>query len=782
MDSLLFARLRLSALVFLCGLILSRAQGAPLGPATPGPTATRPGPAAATTPGLVATTTTTRLATPGLVARLFADTGQIRDLIERLLPGKSAFFQLEALPAGNVKDSFSLESRGDKILIQGTSTLAMGKALNYYLVHYCHTSVTWYAADLIRVPAQLPMVTTPVGEACRFENRFFLNYCTFGYTTLWWKWKDWERLIDWMALNGINMPLAITGQEYIWQQVWKQFGMTEEQSRAFFTGPGHLPWQRMGNLDRWLGPLPQSFIDNQFALQKKILQRERAFGMKPVLPAFAGHVPRDLKARFPDMKLTDLGSYDTGPENDAYFLDPMDPMFVKIQKAYLGEQQKLLGTNHYYGADPFNEMDPPSWDPDYLARVAKTIYGGMKAVDPNAVWLQMGWTFYYDRKHWTNPRLEAMIKAVPAGKMLLLDYFCEKTEVWRMTDGFFNAPYIWCYLGNFGGNTQLAAPLLKVAEILPVAEQDPNRRQMTGIGTTLEGFGVNEFMFEWLFDYAWNADAQHTDEWIREYADSRCGHRDPVVESAWTKLLPLVYNNQVSGVGLGDIIQSTPMLKGHGYYSALSNYDYKALANILPVFLLADAVSKTNPDYLRDLAVLEKQVLVNLAASFRDSITKAYYAKDESGFEKYTGLFTALCDDVDTLVATQHELLLGDWIRQARDFGETDTEKNFYEKDARVLITTWGGEGNVNSDYAAKDWAGLISTFYKQRWILFFDALRKTIKTGSEPDMNAFDKQRAAFDWQWTDKKQGEQHFSAKPVGNTLDICKGLYWKWVPFL
>ena len=111
---------------------------------------------------------------------------------------------------------------------------------------------------------------------------------------LWWQWEDWERFIDWMALNGINMPLAITGQEYIWQKVWKQFGMTDEQIRAFFTGPAHLPWHRMGNIDGWLGPLPQSFIDHQFELQKKILERERSFGMTPVLPAFAGHTPKAI--------------------------------------------------------------------------------------------------------------------------------------------------------------------------------------------------------------------------------------------------------------------------------------------------------------------------------------------------------------------------------------------------------------------------------------------------------------------------------------------------------
>ena len=702
-------------------------------------------------------------------------------MIERLMPGKSGFFLLRVIP-GDGRDSFHIQSQNKKILIEGTNALSMAKGLSYYLKNYCHTTVSWYADDPVEIPKILPLVTKPVSESCRFENRFFMNYCTAGYTTLWWKWNDWQRLIDWMALNGINMPLAIQGQEYIWQRVWRKFGMTDKEIMDFFTGPSHLPWQRMGNLDRFLGPLPQSFIDNQFLLQKKILQRERTFGMKPILPAFAGHVPKDLKTLYPNIKITDLGSYDTGPENDAYFLDPMDSLFIRIQKAYLSEQQKLLGTDHLYGADPFNEMDPPSWEPTYLADVAKNIYSGMKAIDSQAVWVQMGWTFYDDRKHWTNPRLEAMIKAVPQNKMVLLDYFCERTEIWRLTNGFFNAPYVWCYLGNFGGNTQLAAPVLKVSKILPAAEQDPNKRNMTGIGATLEGFGVNDFMYEWLFDYAWNTDAENTGQWIKNYADSRCGNQDPIIESAWVKLLPLIYNDQVSGVGLGNIIQSEPMLKGHGYYSSLSNYDYKSLANILPSFLLANSVSRSNPNYLRDLVRLEKQVLVNLAVSFRDSIAKAYYAKDEKTFQKYTSLFSSLCDDVDRLVSTQHDLLLGNWIGQARDFGSTEAEKNYYEKDARVLITTWGGEDNVNTDYAAKDWSGLISTYYKTRWKLFFGYLEKTIKQGTEPDMKVFNKQRASFDWQWTSINQPVQSFIAKPSGNAFKICEDLYKKWVLLL
>ena len=43
------------------------------------------------------------------------------------------------------------------------------------------------------------------------EYRYNMNVCTFGYSYAHWDWKRWEREIDWMALNGINMHLAFVG-------------------------------------------------------------------------------------------------------------------------------------------------------------------------------------------------------------------------------------------------------------------------------------------------------------------------------------------------------------------------------------------------------------------------------------------------------------------------------------------------------------------------------------------------------------------------------------------
>ena len=62
----------------------------------------------------------------------------------------------------------------------------------------------------------------------------------------------------------------------------------------------------MGNMHGWGGPLPDSWHVQQVALQHKILARMRAFGMLPVLPAFAGYVPDKITRVFPSAKVTHM--------------------------------------------------------------------------------------------------------------------------------------------------------------------------------------------------------------------------------------------------------------------------------------------------------------------------------------------------------------------------------------------------------------------------------------------------------------------------------------------
>ena len=80
----------------------------------------------------------------------------------------------------------------------------------------------------------------------------------------------------------------------------QDFGLPRgELLSEFFAGPTFQPWHWMGNLNGWGGPVDEQFLRQQLALQKNVTAAMTAFGMRPVLPAFAGHVPRAMAAKPP---------------------------------------------------------------------------------------------------------------------------------------------------------------------------------------------------------------------------------------------------------------------------------------------------------------------------------------------------------------------------------------------------------------------------------------------------------------------------------------------------
>jgi len=698
-------------------------------------------------------------------------------LVKRLVPQYAGSIVFEPITTIGDSDVYELESRAGKIFIRGNSANSMAVGLNHYLKYYCNVSVSWWRQDKLSLPAQLPVVKDKVTQSARCKNRFFLNYCTFGYTMPWWKWNDWQWFIDWMALNGINMPLAITGEEAVWYNVWKKFGLTDAEIRGFFTGPAYLPWHRMANIDHWKGPLPMSWITGQLKLQQQIITRERELGMKPVLPAFAGHVPEALKVKYASAKITSLGEWGSFEEKyRSYFLDPFDPLFNKIQKEFLAQQTKLFGTDHIYGTDPFNEVTPPSWEPDYLASVSKTIYSSMAASDPKAQWLQMGWIFFNARANWTNPRIEAYLKAVPQDKMILLDYFCDKTEIWKITDKFFGQPYIWCYLGNFGSNDMLTGNLNDMESRMENTFENGGKN-MWGIGSTLEGFGVNQIAYEYVFEKAWAKGPVNTGEWVDNWAIRRRGKYDKNTVEAWN-IMDKKILLQVGTYGQGTLTNARPGLTGHGNWTTDPKIEYDN-RDLLKVWDLLNHPSDDNlPDvYKYDVENIGRQVLGNYFSTLRDHFTAAYKHRDPKRMDTIGKKMIGIIHDMDALLATNSSFLLGKWISDAKAMGIDAAEKNYFEDDARTILTTWGQQGSDLTDYANTNLSGLMNDYYGKRWELFIADVELAAKAHQPFDQLAFDKEVKAFEWSWTKQRKV---YPAVPVGNSMLISKMLFAKYAP--
>lgn len=685
-----------------------------------------------------------------------------RELLSRLLKDHADHFVFEVIPPEAGRDVFEVETQEGRVIVRGNTGVSLATGLNWYLKQVCQCDVSWCGRQL-DVPDPLPEIESKVRHVSWAKHRYFLNYCCFGYSLPWWDWTQWEQLIDWMALNGINAPLAVTGQESVWRAVCQQLELTDDQIQAFLAGPPYLPFGWMGCLDGWGGPLVSDWIDQHEKLGRRIVDRQRALGMTPILQGFTGHVPPALAEKFPDARLHTIKWI----EWQTRLLDPLDPRFAKIARLYMQEQARRFGTDHLYAADTFIEMTPPSGDLQYLGRLGHAIYDGMAAADPEAVWVLQGWTFMNQRRFWTHPRIKSFLDPVPDDRMVVLDLFCESTPMWSQTEAFFGKPWLWCNVQNFGGTVHLGGALDRNNEGLQQARRDPGRGKLIGLGFVNEGLGYNPVVYELMFEMAWRDRPVDLGDWIREYSDDRYGAASNDTAMAWQVLLETVYTAPHRTRSVVDRVPSLQAAQG-------VPYDNVQLAAAWRHLLAAAEQFRDVDTYRFDLVNVARQVLSNHATMLHHEIVKAHRAGDIEAYRCATQRFLQLIHDMDRLLATRHEFLLGRWLQDARRWSTNQQEQSKLEWNARRVLTLWG-TGVAIRDYARKEWSGMLDDFYAKRWDWFLREQEQLLILGEGSGTEAFQKDLLIWEDEWADRHDS---YSTEPRGDSVDVSRRLWAKY----
>lgn len=253
----------------------------------------------------------------------------------------------------------------------------MNKANIYHRLHRYFTDVAdvdiwWFiGSQMHNAPSPLPTFATPLKGSSIVPWRYHFNTVTFSYTAAFWDCPKWELELDWLALRGVNLPLAWVGYEQIALSVFRSLNLTDAEILPYFSGPAFQSWNRFGNIqgDWNTGGLPLEWIEYQFQLQNNITRRMVELGMTPILPAFTGFVPRALAKHFPDAEVINGSQWAGMPVEytNVTFLQPQDPLFATIQKQFIELQNKAYGNiTHIYTLDQYNENNPASGNQDYL--------------------------------------------------------------------------------------------------------------------------------------------------------------------------------------------------------------------------------------------------------------------------------------------------------------------------------------------------------------------------------------------------------------------------------
>lgn len=645
----------------------------------------------------------------------------VRELVSRRAPWLGKHIQFKEI-ASSDGDCFILQTVGKKLVVQATGANAAAVGVNWYLKYYCHRSMS-HLGDQLAPVTELPVIGQPVTVKTTSIYRYALNYCTFNYTMSFYDWDDWQWELDWMALNGVNLMLVANGSEAVWQNTLRRMNYSEKEIADFITGPAYNAWWLMGNIEGWGGPMPQSQIDSRKKLVQKMLKRMKSLGIEPLMPGFYGMVPSNLKNKS-KAHIIPQGTWGAFTRPD--ILDPMDPEFDRVAAIFYDETRRLYGSDiRFFSGDPFHEGG--ATDGVALGDAGRAIQKTMQKHFPGSIWVLQGWQ--------DNPK-PGLLEKLDKRYVLVQELFGENTNNWETRKGYEGTPFIWATVTNFGERPGINGKLQRFADEVYRASNSEYAKYMKGVGILPEGINNNPVTYELLLELVWHKDRVDVDQWIESYVTARYGRITDEIRTAWKMMLKSIYSSEV-GYQEGppeNILCARPALelKSVSSWGRLAKkYDrdlYKKAA-----FLFAKAMPEFNEvrTYRIDLIHFLRQVIANEADSvFYDMIT-AYQEKKVEKFEQEVSKFLMMIDTENELLAQDPFFRLSTWQQQAKDAGNTAAEKKNNFHNLMMLITYWGehvtSEDNLH-DYAYKEWAGMMNTYYKERWLVYFDYLRALLR------------------------------------------------------
>ena len=523
--------------------------------------------------------------------------------------------------------------------------------------------------------------------------------------------------------------------------------------------------------------------DSHLGLGRFILDRERELGMTPILQGFSGCVPMAFRDKFPSARIQLKRIWCAVPPGTAQ-LDPDDPLFARLGRAFLEEQTRLLGTDHLYAADPFHESEPPKDTPDYLAAVGAKLFAIASDFDPQAIIVMQGWTIR-----------EGIVKGIPQDRLLVLDLTGEK---WRETRAFWGRPWVVGVLHNFGGRTSTGANLPEIAANAPSVLGNlakPPSGHVVGLGVFPEAIEQNPVVYDLALDLAWRTTEPDLALWLRGYVTARYGSDSPDAQLAWRLLLRSVYSQHNPSPGMESPIGARPALtldRASPWSDFVRDYEPADVWAAWERLVAASSPLSRVDTFQYDLVDVARQALSDLSVPVYSEVVAAYRSGDTRRFDAAKARFLDMIGDLDTLVGTRREFLLGKWLADARRWGTTPQESDLYERNARLLLTVWGPPSRdaYLSDYAGRQWSGLIRGFYLRRWERFFAFLasqppgysdERLARVMDRPgnDSSPFYRELADWEYRWCDEHEA---FPAAPSGDPILEAQRLLVKWSPVM
>lgn len=637
-------------------------------------------------------------------------------VVARVTPSAkgSVFFKLE--PA--LGNKISISGKPGNIQVAASDVRKLVAGYGWYLKNVAKVHFSWNG-DRLELPDTLPAPSSPVTIESPWNVVFAYNYCTLSYTAAFWDWNRWQHELDFLALSGFTHALVTAGLEKTWEDFLAGAGYPKANAIRFIPNPAFAAWWNMGNLESHGGPLSQQQIDRQALLGRKIVSRMKQLGMTPVLQGYVGFVPADFEehVKMKGLKLVPQGEW-VGFRRP-WVVDPTCPAFPKLAGDWYKALRKVYGiSGSAFGGDLFHEGGQKG--DINVTDAARAVQAAMEKASPGSTWVLQAWH--------GNPSGE-LLAGTDRKHTLVLQLTKDLANGGKGLRTFDGVPWVWCELANFGGNTGLYGGIPLLARLgSDLAEYEG--RGLTGMGTLSEGLETNPLHYALFCDRLWTREDIPVDEWLGNYARQRYGSAPDSVVQALQVLARSIYQPVRSQEGCTEsIICGRPSWEIRKASTWSSGERYYKLGDVVRAARGYVEAAANHPELLEketfryDLVDVVRQALADAAFYQLQRVKEAFDAGNEADYRKQVRLFLSLVTDMDALLATDRQFLLGTWQAKALNLGTTAGEKARMDRAAKMLVTTWIDKAPEGlNDYSNRQWAGLVADFYLPRWKNFFDS------------------------------------------------------------
>ncbi len=649
------------------------------------------------------------------------------------------------------EDYFSVASLRGKIILTSNSGVGLASAFNCYLKEVCNCHISRFGKQ-VNLPNKLPQVNGKIDRKTECKYRYAYNYCTHSYSMAFWGKAEWQKEIDFLALNGVNLVLDILGMEEVYRRFLTKLGYRHREIKNFLVGPAYYAWFYMSNICSIGGPIHDDFFYEKCELARENHRRMQVLGMDIVLQAYTGIVPRDIQKKDREVPVIEQGKW-KGIERPL-IVSPDSAHYVKYAQLFYECQKEVFGDiTHFYAGDVCHEggkLNKKSAKESF-----SNVVESMLSFDKDAIWVVQCWAMN------PTPLFTKSVKQYRDKHMLLLDLNAEKinhnANKMSRLNKYDNV--LFGLLNNFGGRHGLFGDIPSLAKDIKATSSRPNFK---GLALTAESVNVNPIVTDLFFSCVWE-DIDNIDTWVHKYAVRRYGKENENISKAMEILVKTAYGNDTGALSFGatesmfyrrPLDPETKLFTARGVVKL--PYSRDEFDNAVKLFLTDYDKFKDNECYVYDAVDLLRQSLANKLSRLAKKCAAEYKSKDYFAFMEYSNQMLLLADMLDRVLLNCKDFSFSSYIEPVCEYTEKldDFTKELYMINAKALITTWycrllADKGNLH-DYAHRQMGDLVNSFYKMRWEKLIEQAKIEMDGGKPQEIDWF---KVEWDWVLSDTR-----------------------------